>query len=141
MKFIIFIFMLISLSGGAQAATELIFITNADNPVTTMTSSQVRDFYFKRKRTWADGTNVRFIDRTNDSAIRTLFLSRTLKKNSEELDLYWIGQKLYSGESAPLKESTDILTVQFVSTFKGAIGYISAPSQSENIKVIKVVDE
>ena len=48
-------------------------------------------------------------------------------KSSREVELYWIGQKLYSGESAPVRVASDSLVVRFVSRFKGAIGFVSKP--------------
>ncbi len=118
---------------------NIIFIVNSKNPATEINIADVRDYYFKIKRSWPDGENVRFIDR-NKPEIREQFLRKILKKSRSDVDLYWIGQKLYTGNSAPLKELSDQSTIKFVSTFKGAIGYVSARADitSTEVKIIKL---
>jgi ABC-type phosphate transport system substrate-binding protein len=122
------------------AAEDLVVIVNSENPAAALSENDLRDYYFKRKRQWPDGTTVRFLDRVPETPIRKSFLRKFIKKTTEDVELYWIGQKLYSGDSAPLRESSDALTVQFVSSFKGAIGYVSASAAlaGRNVKAVKV---
>jgi len=121
-------------------ADDLVVIVNSENPASSIKESDLRDYFFKRKRQWPDGTVVRFLDRTPDVPARKTFLKNILKKSSEDVDLFWIGQKLYSGDSAPLREPSDAMTVQFVESFKGAIGYLTNPSLAagKNVKIVKV---
>lgn len=143
----IFITVLINLiPGGAQARSKLngmIFIVNTENTSEQISSRDIGDFYFKRKRHWPNGESVRFIDRTPTNRVRDSFLKSILNKTQTEVELFWIGQKLYSGDSAPLRESTDTATIQFVSTFKGAIGYVAndVALSGKNVKTIKVSDD
>lgn len=124
---------------GTLFADDIVFIVNADNPTESISSAELKDYYFKKKRNWPDGASVRFIDRTPDAKVRQVFLSTVLNKKAEDLELYWIQQKL-NGDSAPLKERSESMTIQFVSSFKGAIGYVSASTAlfNKNIKVIKL---
>lgn len=127
-------------SSSYAAQEDIVFIVNAENPVASITTSELRDYFFKRKRSWPDGTSVRFIDRSLDSSVRQTFLKTYLNKKSEEIDMFWIGQKLYSGDSAPLQEPSDSLAIRFVESFKGAIGYVASGTDLEEhkVKVIKV---
>lgn len=132
---------LLLLSSLSTAANEsLMFIVNGQNPVTQLTAEELRNFYFKKKRRWPDDTSVRFIDRSPGSPLRDAFLRNYLRKTGSDVELYWIGQKLYTGDSAPLKEASDEMTMQFVSAFKGAIGYVSTGANlgTKNVKAIKV---
>jgi ABC-type phosphate transport system substrate-binding protein len=119
---------------------DLVFIVNGNNPVTEVSANDIRDYYFKRKRQWPSGESVRFIDRSLTSNIHDIFVRRILRKSNSDVELFWIGQKLYTGDSAPLRETSDNSTIQFVSTFKGAIGYVSTSTVigEQNVKVIKV---
>ena len=113
---------------------------NAANPENQISRTQLRDFYYKKRRTWPNGDVVRFIDRGKGSASRKVFLAEVLKKTEEELELYWIGQKLYSGNSAPLQEASEARVIHFVSKFPGAIGYVkkSVSLEEKNVKAIKL---
>jgi ABC-type phosphate transport system substrate-binding protein len=123
----------------AWAVPGLLFITNDQNTVTRLTIPELKDYYYKRKRLWPDGTAVRFIDRAPGSEIRKAFLSSVLSTSSEDLDLFWIGQKLYSGDNAPLQQPSDALTMQLVSALKGAISYVSDAIPLSNLKGVKVI--
>lgn len=120
---------------------EVVFIVNESNPVTEISANDIRDYYFKRKRQWPTGESVRFIDRALTSGIHDIFVRRILRKSNSDVELFWIGQKLYTGDSAPLRETSDTSTIQFVSTFKGAIGYVSSatPIAEQNVKAVKVI--
>jgi ABC-type phosphate transport system substrate-binding protein len=124
----------------AQAADDVVFIVNSQNPETKLTINELRDYYFKHRRTWPDGTSVRFIDSDDLSSTRKIFLSRYLEKSAKDINLYWIGQKLYSGDSPPLQEGSESMIVEFVGSLKGAIGYVSNPSvvTSKDVKIVKV---
>jgi ABC-type phosphate transport system substrate-binding protein len=138
--FLLSLWFLPALSG--QAADNLVFIVNAENPETEINQSTISDFYFKRKRRWEHGEPVRFIDRNADASLRDTFLRTILNKTTSEVELYWIGQKLYSGDSAPLRETSDSATIRFVASFKGALGYISTAGElaEKNVKIIKVAE-
>lgn len=135
-KYIIFVLIMLALQ--MALADDIVFIVNAANPIERINLFELRDFYFKRKRQWSHGEYVRFIDR-NSGALRSSFLKNYIGKSSSDVDLYWIGQKLYSGDSAPLRESSNATTVSFVASLKGSIGYVSDVTVlNKDVKVVKV---
>lgn len=110
-------------------AEEIVMIVNEQNSVNEISLAQVQNYFLKRTREWPNGQVVRFFDRREGSDERKIFLRDMLKKSSREVELYWIGQKLYSGNTAPLQVSTDSMMVSMISRFPGAIGYVSASFQ------------
>ena len=145
MKLFVILFILTAMFSPATPAAEsinedLVFIVHAENPVNEISVGDIRDFYFKRKRQWPSGESVRFIDRGSSNLLREKFLKTILIKSNSDVELFWIGQKLYTGDSAPLRENLESGTLQFVSSFKGALGYISSTTAaSAKVKVIKVI--
>lgn len=126
----------------ALAQSEIKFIVNASNPVSSITNEQVQDFYQKRVRVWPDGIPLRFFDRKEGTPERKIFISQYIKKTPRKIDQYWIGQKLYSGDSAPTQLPSDSLTVALVSRFSGGIGYVSGDFKgATGVKIIEVKDE
>ncbi len=135
---IIIITIMLALQIALAQSDDIVFIVNAENPAEKLTVAEIRDFYFKRKRRWNSGESIRFMDRTN-GPLREKFLKKYINKTTSDVELFWIGQKLYSGDSAPLKEASDSTTMRFVGSLKGAIGYVSeATVLRKNVKVIKV---
>lgn len=72
-----------------------------------------------------NGSAVRFIDRQANSEERKKFLRQVIRKSNSEVDIFWIGQKLYTGSSAPLQVNSDQMMTSVVASFSGAIGYVS----------------
>lgn len=135
---LIIIAIMLALQLALAQSSDLVFIVNIENHTEKITASELRDFYFKRKRRWGNGESVRFMDRTA-GPLRDIFLKKYIGKSNSDVELFWIGQKLYSGDSAPLKESSDVTTMNFVGSLKGGIGYVSeATVLRKNVKVIKV---
>jgi ABC-type phosphate transport system substrate-binding protein len=121
-------------------AQEIAIIVNEANPHNEISVDDVVDYFMKRKKTWPDGTPVRFIDRLDDSAEKNAFLRRVLRKSSREIDLFWIGQKLH-GYSAPIQLPSDSLTASIVSRFPGAIAYVSAGfAGAKGVKKVTLLD-
>lgn len=139
MKVLMKIVILLNLMMPAAWAQKIIFIINSSNSVSRVTPDQIQDFYFKRNRTWPDGKPVRFFDRNDESELRKVFLSSILKKTSRQVDQFWIGQKLFTGDSAPTKVQRDSLVVNLVSRFPGGIGYISEGTKlGDGVKVLEI---
>jgi len=107
------------------SASEVHIIVNDQNPASEITVQQLQNFFLKKNREWSNGQAVRFFDRRDDSPERSIFLKEVVHKSSREVELYWIGQKLYSGNTAPIQVSTDSMMASMVSRFPGAIGYVS----------------
>lgn len=140
MKFILLIFCFIS--SLAFGKSDIKFIVNASNPISSITIEQIQDFYLKRVRFWPDGIPLRFFDRKEGTPERKIFISRYIKKTPRKIDQYWIGQKLFSGDSAPTQLATDPLTVALVSKFAGGIGYVSGDfKEATGVKIIEVKGE
>lgn len=108
---------------------DVTIIVNEQNPINEISQTQIQNLFLKKNRQWPNGQAVRFFDRRDDSAERKHFLSQYIRKTSRDIELYWIGQKLYSGNSAPIQVSTDSMMVSMVSRFPGAIGYVSSNFQ------------
>jgi ABC-type phosphate transport system substrate-binding protein len=123
-------------------SVEIVFVVNIQNEADSVSIKELSEFYFKKKRHWPNGKIVRFIDRNPGSPERKHFLKYVLNKQETETDLYWIGQKLYTGNSAPIQVDTDSLAIQMVRAFDGAITFLKktdAPQlKSRGVKMIRV---
>lgn len=106
------------------AAGELVFVVNKKNAATELTASELADFYFKRRTRWPDGTKVQFIDERDGSADKEAFLA-LIGKSQRDIDLFWIGEKNFSGQGAPLQAPTESLVLSMVGSLDGGIGYVS----------------
>lgn len=141
------VFLIICLGGFisliAPLRTEAVtFIVNESNPIDTISRSALSDLFLKKERYWPNSSLVRFIDREKGRAERDYFLKNVLGMSQRQLDQYWVGKKLYAGDSAPLKAQTDSMALRLVHQLEGGISYISDSTeiQNFNVKPIKVLE-
>ncbi len=120
-------------------ATEIVFIVNSTNPITELTQNEISEIFLKKQRHWKDGSAVRFFDRESASKERIEFLNRYIKRSSRNIDQYWIGQKLNTGNSAPAQLTSESLALALVARFTGAISYISSDRYKE-VKGVKKIE-
>jgi hypothetical protein len=124
------------------AAYDIDIIVNQQNPATSIKSSEIVDYFMKIKRKWPNGDAVRFFDFRDENKSRVIFLNKFLKKTSREIELYWIGEKIYTGNIAPIQVSTDAMMTLMVSRFPGGIGYVSTKQILPlTVKRLKIVQE
>ncbi len=123
--FVFIFFFFLNLSKASEVAPP-VFIVNSANPNSKLSVLDLADYYLKKKRFWSNRTSVRFIDRPDNSPLREYFLKNVLKQTSREIDLYWIGQKLATGNGAPLQVPADSLVASMVLNFPESIGYVGS---------------
>jgi ABC-type phosphate transport system substrate-binding protein len=134
---IIFFFSLMIVPAHSQEHSPLIFIVNPSVTQKEISAQEISDFYFKKNRYWPDGTKVRFFDQASTSSLKPWFLQKVLKKTSRELDLFWIGEKNYNGQGAPIIAPSDEMVVSSVASLPGSIGYVS--SDADDLTGVKKI--
>lgn len=126
----------------AWGADEIVFITNQNNSISKITKHELLEYFMKKDRTWPDGTAVRFFDHRDDNKSREIFLKKFVGKTSREIELYWIGEKIYTGHIAPIQITSDSMMVRMVARFPGGVGYVSKKYKlPKNIKRLEIAKE
>lgn len=126
------------LSSITTASSNIVVIVNEKNPVSSIKKSELEDFFMKRTRNWPNGDVIRFFDHRDENINRKIFLESFVEKTSREIELYWIGEKIYSGNVAPIKITSDSMMTRMVSRFPGGIGYVS--SKYKIPKTVKIIE-
>ena len=140
MKTLILFFLI--LFSSTVYAEQIVVIVNESNPLQSISKAQLRDYFLKKTKSWPDGSPVKFFDRREESRERNLFLNNYIERSSREVETFWIGQKLYTGHSAPTQVSNDSMAMALISRFPGAISYVGGdvPLKS-GIKKIEVTQD
>jgi ABC-type phosphate transport system substrate-binding protein len=116
---------------------EMAVIINAENPVTAMTSSQVKLIYLRKiNKRWKElNKNILPVDRKGESEIRKSFLKEILQMTSDELTRYFTEREYQNAEAPPVKFATDNEIVDYVENNIGAIGFVNKNSIKPGSKV------
>ena len=110
----------------SQADPDFKVIVHASNPVTSMTSAEVSNFFLKKVTRWSGGQAVRPIDLATRSPVRGNFSEVVHRRSATAVKAYW-NRQIFSGRGVPPTERrTDSEIINYVAATPGAIGYVSA---------------
>jgi len=127
----------ILVSPAFSMAENVLVIANRSVAVSGLDRDDIRKIFLGQKTTWDDGTKIIFVvqDRTKAG---DAFLKTYLQKTAAQYDKYWKKQ-VFSGKGrAPYSFSSNQELVEFVSRTPGAIGYVSAATNTGDTKIITV---
>jgi ABC-type phosphate transport system substrate-binding protein len=115
-------------------------IVNPKNPVTNVSSADLRKIFAGEKRSWPGGTKIKLIVRLPGCRER-LVLLRILGMSESEYKQYWTAQ-VFRGEAdaEPLGVPSFGMVREAAAVFPGAIGLVEAQNvrPDMNLKVIRV---
>ncbi|WP_373030886.1 hypothetical protein [Sulfurovum sp.] len=121
------------------SAEKFVVITHPNNPIDTLTKSQLRMIYLKKSRFWGD-TKLVALNLPPTSNLRLTFENEVLKMSYNELDNYWVREH-YKGHRPPYRVESVESMLLFVKKVEGAIGYIPVSKIDTGVKVIYEEDQ
>lgn len=116
-------------------AEELIIIAHSDVPVTRLSADELSSIYLLKTTVWNGGGNIVPVNREAASQVRTQFSDTVMHQPPNALSAYW-NQMHFKGKTPPLIQESDQAVLAFVQRVPGAVGYISASVQPQNVKVL-----
>ena len=124
----------------AQEQPAFRVITHPDNPVTSLSKTQVSKILLKKVSKWDDGRLVQAVDQGGKGPIREAFTKEIHGRSVSSIQRYW-QRKIFSGDEVPPPElASDREVVEFVSQNVGAIGYVSSDASLDGVKVVSITD-
>lgn len=123
------------------AVESIVIIVNKDNPVTTLTASEVKLYYLRRiKKRWPEiNKNIRPADRKKKCNERDAMYS-ILGLSDTQIEQYFVNKQLQNAERPPDKFATESEMITFVAEEIGAIGYIKASAVTPDVLAkVKIV--
>ena len=95
---------------------------------------------FKRKKIlWRRGGRIVPVNLPADSPLRQQFSMQILKQSPEALDVYW-NQQYFQGVLPPHVLASEAAILRFVAQTANAIGYLSACSVDDSLRVVVLID-
>lgn len=113
-------------------------IVNPDNPVTSISKSELSDIFLKKQTKWESGASIIPIDLGDRNPARDSFSKEVHGMGIGEVKTFW-QQASFAGEgNPPLERSSDSDVINFVKSYPGAIGYVSAFADVSGVKEVTV---
>lgn len=133
--------LLVTVATGLNAANDddVAVVVNPDNPVDSITSTELRKIFAGEKRSWNSNLPVFLLVRAPQTHEREILLTRILKMTESEYKQYWV-KKIYSGEvlREPLTLFSNGMQLEAVRAEKGGIALIDFQDIRPGVKVVKI---
>lgn len=124
--------------GSAHVLAEpLAVIVNNDNPVKSLTKTNIAGIYRGEELHWSHGGRIKLVNREIASSVREMFYDKVLNARSDQ-------QFLRPGTPVAVQsliQRSDEAVIRFVAAIEGAIGYVNLSSVDDKIKVIFILRE
>ena len=122
----------------AYADAELVVVTHKENPVGTMSRSQLIDLFMGKYVAYPDGRTALPVD---NNTLKSVFYSKLVGLSVARVNAYW-SRIQFTGRARPPMEHADHQSiVDYVKVHKNAIAYIPKSQLTDELKVVFVFNE
>jgi ABC-type phosphate transport system substrate-binding protein len=120
-----------------HAESDVLIICNRDVPDTTLTKDDIKNIFLGYKTEWSNKQKIICVT-LEGSDVNETFMQEYVGKTSFQFIYFWRRQ-VFTGKGRPPQSfTTEESLVDFVSQTEGAVGYISAASIKDTVKIISV---
>ena len=127
----------VGLPSNADSPDEIVVFVNKSISVNSISLSELKQIFLKRKTSWPGGDNIVCINVSDSSPLRELFRGRVLEMTKEDEQRYWTNQKIRFQLSPPA-EMDD--TPKAVFKLRNAIGYAARKDVPQGVvKIVAVI--
>ncbi len=125
------------ISSALAWAEPIAVIINHNNPITSLTITNIAAMYRGEELHWAHGSRIKLVNREISSSVREQFYQDALNARSDQ-------QFFRPGTPVAVQsliQRSDEAVIRFVSAIEGAIGYVNLSSVNDSVKVVFILQE
>ena len=117
-------------------AADMVIIANKNVPDDSLTKEDIKQIFLGKKKKWKDNSPITVVLAKTGEA-HTELLTKYIDRTPSQFNNVW-KRLVFTGEAIyPTSFSNDSKVIDFVSSRKGAIGYVISNHPPNNIKIIK----
>lgn len=142
-QFLIFVYLLLGVTCSyADEARPLAVIVSSAAEVSdikTLKADELNLIYWRKKQYWQGGVRIHPVNLHAEHPLRLNFSKAVLGSLPSEQTAYWNGL-YFHGTSPPYSVQSEEAVLRYVSTTKGAIGYIDACKVDARVRSLLWID-
>jgi len=119
-------------------AAELLVIVSEQNPLTSISLTDIKKIYKMKRRVWPNGVPVRAANMRKDHPLRDTFSKQILGKRTAQMEVFYLKMALTGRGQPPYIANSNTEVIAFVRSHDGAIGYIDQPIRKVGIKILSI---
>ncbi|MFH2064449.1 MAG: hypothetical protein ABIK15_04555 [Pseudomonadota bacterium] len=123
-----------------KSESEVVVIGNSRLPFDSLSSSELKDIFQRKKTTWEDGRKISFA-LLDSGKTHQQFVRYYLQKTPAQYHRYW-KKLVFSGRGVPPMTFRDEKSLMaHVALTSGTIGYVSQATRLSGVKKIHIIEE
>ncbi|WP_346797122.1 phosphate ABC transporter substrate-binding protein [Halomonas sp. Bachu 37] len=120
------------------ALAEVVVVVSAQNPLATLTRSELADIYLGRSSRFPTGQPAMPIDLRESSSVYVTFYRKYLGQTPAQIKMHW-SRLIFTGRGQPPRSLADSKTMaNFVAEHVAAIGYLDDTYLDERLRVVTI---
>jgi len=119
------------------AAVDVKVIANSSVKADTISKDEIKRVFLEERRSLDDGTHVAPV-LEKDGPVHEAFLRAYLGRTDDDLLAYYRALVFTGRGSMPKELDSDAEVVAYVTSTRGAIGYVSAETSTEGVKTLAI---
>ncbi len=129
--------LMLSLTAGAAYA-EVVVVVSSQNPVETLSQTELADIYLGRAQRWPGGETVVPIDQTESAPAYEEFYSEYLGRSPAQIKAHW-SKLIFTGRGRPPRNVEDSEAMaELIADNPNAIGYIDSGLVDDRLQVVRI---
>lgn len=139
----LFMLSLTSFSAWPDETPPLAVVVSANPQLANMsppTPRELTQMFWRKKQYWQNGTRIHPVNLHAEHPLRILFSKVVLDSLPSEQADYWNGL-YFHGTTPPYSVQSEEAVLRYVSSTKGAIGYVSLCSVDDRVKAVLWIDQ
>jgi ABC-type phosphate transport system substrate-binding protein len=126
--------------GGANAAPTIKVVAHPTLPGNQIRKETLAEVFLGRTSRLANGQPIVPVDQSAQSTVRAAFSEGMLSQSVAAVQVYWM-REIQKSRRPPLTKGSDAEVLAFVAANRGAIGYVSAATVTdESVKEVQVIE-
>jgi len=110
---------------GMSSAEPVAIIVNPANPISILTTEEVKKYYSDIVSMWPNREHINILDLPMDDTTREIFSKKVLGRNPEDVMMEWASKRITNtANNPPTIIKSPVLVQSWVGAQKWAIGYI-----------------
>lgn len=122
-----------------QASAAVVLIANPSVSADAISKDDLKKMFTNKKVKWDDGSQIVLVTLKGGDAHKD-FLKEYLNKSPSQFRTYWRKQMFTGQGSMPKEFDNEKEVLDYINGTEGAIGYISAGTPANNVKVLSITD-
>ena len=128
-------------AGQVFAYEKIVVVVRADNPVESMTRSEVIDLFMGKYVAFPNGEKAIAADLDGEQATKEVFYRQLVGRSLPSINAYWSRIRFAGRQRASVQQASEEEMIQFIENNDLAIGYVPISMVSTNLKVVYALDE